>query len=281
VQVSQLERAAGRVKIDRSFQGAPRSTINGTVCLFALTAAVLAVGWTGYLTGRLPAWGAVAVNALGAYLAFTVGHESVHRLAHRRRTVNDWLGRLAMLSLPAPYALFRSIHLQHHAYTNDAERDPDFIASRRPRVLMPLWLLGILFEYRLFYFSKRLWKRRAELIETVVHDGVILAIVVASLLGGWFGPLFVLWIAPAAVAVLLLGFFFDFLPHYPYDSQERYLDTRIQPSRVANVLLLGQNYHLIHHSWVTVPWYRYKAVYESIAPELDAHGARLTYRAAA
>jgi beta-carotene hydroxylase len=115
------------------------------------------------------------------------------------------------------------------------------------------------------------------LVETLVHDALTVAVVVLAILGGWFGHLVVLWIAPAAVAVLFLGFFFDFLPHYPYDSSERYLDTRIQPSRVANVLLLGQNYHLIHHSWVTVPWYRYQAAYASVAAELQAQGARLTY----
>ena len=34
-------------------------------------------------------------------------------------------------------------------------------------------------------------------------------------------------VALNAVAVLFLALTFDFLPHYPYDSRERFLDTRI------------------------------------------------------
>jgi hypothetical protein len=41
----------------------------------------------------------------------------------------------------------------------------------------------------------------------------------------------VVWVGPALVAVLLLAFAFDFLPHDPYDTAERWFDTRIHPGR--------------------------------------------------
>lgn len=77
-----------------------------------------------------------------------------------------------------------------------------------------------------------------------------------------------MWIAPLGLAALWLAFAFDYLPHYPHMEQGRYYDTRIYPGRVANLLLLGQNYHLIHHLWTTIPWYRYQQVFDEIEPAL-------------
>ena len=80
--------------------------------------------------------------------------------------------------------------------------------------------------------------------------------------------------SPAAIAVLFLAFAFDFLPHYPYDSTGRYFDTRIS-GRALNAVLLGQNYHLVHHLWTTIPWYRYQPVFGQIRGALEARGCRI------
>jgi beta-carotene hydroxylase len=109
-------------------------------------------------------------------------------------------------------------------------------------------------------------------------DALLVGVLLAALASGALGTLFVIWLGPALLAVLLLAFAFDFLPHYPYDTAERYYDTRIYPGRVLNALLLGQNYHLIHHLWTTIPWYRYRAVFAQIGDELAANGCRIGWR---
>jgi beta-carotene hydroxylase len=134
----------------------------------------------------------------------------------------------------------------------------------------PLW------EYRVHYYGRRGWKNRAELAAQLGLDVVIVAGVAGAAATGSLGDLAVLWIVPALLAVAFLGFAFDYLPHRPQDSTERYLDTRAYPSPVLNVVLLGQNYHLVHHAWVTVPWFRYQEVFEAARPDLDAVGARTT-----
>jgi beta-carotene hydroxylase len=68
---------------------------------------------------------------------------------------------------------------------------------------------------------------------------------------------------------------FDFLPHYPFVSTARFLDTRIQTGRIRHFLLLGQNYHLIHHLWVSVPWFSYRAVFNELEPQLRQAEARI------
>jgi len=69
----------------------------------------------------------------------------------------------------------------------------------------------------------------------------VVAVVAGAALTGTLGAVAVLWIVPALLAVGLLGFAFDYLPHRPQDSTQRYLDTRVYPSAVLNVVLLGQN----------------------------------------
>ena len=89
-------------------------------------------------------------------------------------------------------------------------------------------------------------------------------------------PRVITWIIAATVVLLVaLAFWFDFVPHWPYDSRDRFRDTRIWGGPVANALLLGQNQHLIHHLWVSVPWFSYREVFNDLEIQLRAHGARI------
>ena len=180
--------------------------------------AIFTVGTGGYVAGVLPATLVVAMHALGMYLSFTVLHEGMHGVAHGSRPVNDLLARIAGIPLTITLPLFRGVHYEHHSHTNDTERDPDLIVSWQPRWLLPLWCLGVMIEYRVKFFGHRLWRTRADLIEAIAMDGLLLAITSAAIAGGWWQALIVLWLAPAAIAVLFLAFAFDFLPHYPYDT---------------------------------------------------------------
>ena len=40
-----------------------------------------------------------------------------------------------------------------------------------------------------------------------------------------------------------------------------------------NLLIMGQNYHLIHHLWPSIPWFEYKIAYEKTKPLLDMKGS--------
>ena len=62
-----------------------------------------------------------------------------------------------------------------------------------------------------------------------------------------------------------LGLFFDYLPHRPFTSRNRWTNARIYPSQLMNMLIMGQNYHLVHHLWPSIPWFEYKPAYEATA----------------
>jgi beta-carotene hydroxylase len=202
-------------------------------------------------------------------------HDSVHRTAHRSRFMNATLGRISAFVLTVTLPLFRAVHYEHHSHTNDPGRDPDLAVARRPRWLLPLWCLGLIVEYRSHFYGRKLWRDKRDLAEALMMDAILVGVIVGSLATGTFTAVAAIWFGPVLIAVAFLALTFDFLPHYPYDSRERFLDTRIYPGRLLNAVLLGQNYHLIHHLWTTIPWYRYQRVFRAIRPDLEERGARI------
>jgi beta-carotene hydroxylase len=54
------------------------------------------------------------------------------------------------------------------------------------------------------------------------------------------------------------------------------MDTRCYGGRVLNVVLLGQNYHLVHHAWNTIAWFRYQRAFVAARDELAAMGAKVS-----
>ena len=40
-----------------------------------------------------------------------------------------------------------------------------------------------------------------------------------------------------------------------------------------NLLIMGQNYHLVHHLWPSIPWFQYQAAYRATKPLLDRKGS--------
>ena len=268
------------VRVDRAWLGAPAGTLrNPTVWLLVATYALLAVGTVGFVLWSWPAWATIAVNAVAIYVGFTPLHEAMHGIAHDTPWVNATIGRLGGLALTISLPLFRGVHFEHHSHTNDAARDPDLVVAHRPRLLLALWCLAIPVAYRTAFYGRRLWRSTGQLAETVAVDVGMIVLLVLAIAGGWIAPLAVVWFVPALLAVLFLAFAFDFLPHWPYDTAARYFDTRIYPGAFLNVALLGQNHHLIHHLWTTIPWYRYRRVFGAISGDLARRGCRIGWRA--
>lgn len=267
------------IPVDRSWIGAPAGTwTNPTVWLFALALVTLGLGTWAYLAAVLPSWAIGALHAVALYVMFTPLHESMHGLAHRHSGANAWIGRVAGACLTLSLPLFRAVHYEHHSHTNDPSRDPDGVVARRPRWLLPLWCAAIVVEYRLHFYRRGLARTARKWREGFACDLALAAVIPAAVAGGFAPALWTLWLGPALVALLWLAFAFDYLPHYPYDTDARYFDTRIYGGAGLNVLLLGQNQHLIHHLWTTIPWFRYRPVLARIHDQLVARGCRIGWK---
>jgi beta-carotene hydroxylase len=209
------------------------------------------------------------MNVLALHLAGTVVHDASHRAAHRNRIVNAVLGHGSALILGFSFPVFTRVHLQHHAHVNDPANDPDHFVSTGG----PLWLIAARFFYHeIYFFQRRLW-RKWELLEWFLGRLAVGLLVFAACQFDFLGYIFNFWFSPALVVGIALGLFFDYLPHRPFEERDRWKNARVYPGAVLNLLIMGQNYHLVHHLWPSVPWYRYKPTYEKMKPLLDAKGS--------
>lgn len=258
-----------------------RAHVGGTAWPTLVLAAVTLAVWLGvvlgHVVGLVPTWVAAPVAFVAAYVTFTPVHEAAH--GNIGGTKRPWLdavvGWASALPLLAPFPAFKTLHLRHHAKTNHPEHDPDFwVAGTGWRVVARC--LSLVPHYYVTYLgplarsSRTAARTRPVAVAFLVVQG--LALVGLTLAGFGSTVAFVL-VVPSWLAVAVLGFCFDWLPHHPHGVQGRYLDTRAMPSRVLEVLLLGQNLHLIHHLWPSVPFYRYGAVFAASQDALADRGA--------
>jgi len=254
--------------LPREFAIAPGGA-NPTVLLFAFAATIFALSVGGYWLWDWPKWVCFWVTTLALHLSGTVIHDACHRSAHRNHAINSALGHASALLLGFVYPVFTRVHLQHHAHVNDPENDPDhWVSSGGPLLFVP----ARFFYHEVFFFKRRLW-RKYELLEWALSRGVVVAIVALSFRYDFFPYLVNYWFSPALVVGWTLGLFFDYLPHRPFRSRERWKNARVYPSRLLNWAILGQNYHLVHHLWPAVPWYKYESAYEATKHLLDANGS--------
>mgnify|MGYP002395826521 CR=1 FL=1 len=208
------------------------------------------------------------MNVLALHMAGTVIHDACHKVAHRHPLANALMGHGSALMLGFAFPVFTRVHLQHHAHVNDPENDPDHFVSTGG----PLWLIAVRFFYHeVFFYKRKLW-RGHELVEVFFSRLFLVSMVAISIHFDYLGYILNFWFVPALVVGLTLGLFFDYLPHRPFQDRDRWKNARVYPSPLLNVLILGQNYHLIHHLWPSVPWYLYQRAYRETRSLLDAKG---------
>ncbi|MFD2165984.1 fatty acid desaturase [Thalassotalea euphylliae] len=252
----------------------------GTIALFIGYLAGYAIIIWAALSDAVSYMVATPICAYLAYVGFTVvhdaGHGSIIQLGSRFKPLETLMGWIAAFPLLlVPYPAFKRLHDRHHAFTNDPDRDPDHFSFGDKWYLVALNCLFIPIQYHLLMFTKLRHIRsiRETYITSFIYFAAILLSIVWLSSLGYFDELLYLLFIPNLIAVFALAMFFDYIPHYPHKSVNRYQNTRVYPGRLLNVLLLGQNYHLAHHMYPRVPWYKYKEVYENTKPDLDAHYA--------
>lgn len=250
----------------------PPGDFNPTLLMFLAAVVMVILSTLGYWRWHWVDWCCFSINVLALHMVGTVIHDASHNVAHRDRIMNAILGHGSALMLGFSFPVFTRVHMQHHANVNDPENDPDHFVSTGG----PLWLIAARFFYHEIYFFKRKLWRKFELLEWFLARLAVALVVGVALHYGFIGYIFNFWFSPALVVGLALGLFFDYLPHRPFQERDRWKNARVYPSPILNLLIMGQNYHLIHHLWPSIPWYKYQPAYYATRPLLDAKGCHQT-----
>ena len=262
-----MQSAVTALTIPREFLRAPGG-VNPNVLMFLAALSLIASSVCGYWIYHIPGWICFVANVLALHLSGTIIHDASHNSAHSNRLINAILGHGSALMLGFAFPVFTRVHLQHHAHVNDPENDPDHFVSTGG----PLWMIAARFFYHeIFFFKRRLW-RNWELLEWFLSRLFLVTVVFLGNHYGFMGYVLNFWFVPALVVGIALGLFFDYLPHRPFQERSRWKNARVYPSYMLNILILGQNYHLVHHLWPSIPWYKYQPAYYATKPLLDLKG---------
>jgi ring-1,2-phenylacetyl-CoA epoxidase subunit PaaE len=240
-----------------------------TVALLLGSAGLAAASTLLGLGGTLPVPVSIALNAVAAYLFFTVSHDAAHHAASSNPALNLWIGRLStpFFTPAASFSVWRFIHMQHHRFTNHADgSDPDAYTMAGPAWQRPLRWATIDLAYLAFY-ARRIGDRpRAEVVEWTVQTVLVLVLLAFAIAAGGLLDVLLYMVIPQRLAIVWLAFAFDYLPHHglhlrPSEDRLKTTRNRIGGERWLSPLLLYQNYHLVHHLHPLVPFYRYIRVW--------------------
>ncbi|BAP17104.1 beta-carotene hydroxylase [cyanobacterium endosymbiont of Epithemia turgida] len=239
---------------------------NPNVLMFFSALSLISLSTCGYWLWGWSNWVCFFSNVLALHLSGTVIHDASHNAAHNNRIFNAILGHGSALMLGFAFPVFTRVHLQHHAHVNDPDNDPDYFVSTGG----PLWMIAARFFYHeVFFFKRRLW-RKHELLEWFISRLFLFTGVFLGIHFGFIDYLMHFWFVPALVVGVALGLFFDYLPHRPFKERDRWKNARVYPNSILNLMIFGQNYHLVHHLWPSIPWYKYESAYNVTKLLLDA-----------
>ncbi|MCF8569176.1 fatty acid desaturase [Gordonia sp. HY002] len=254
------------------------------VGIFGLGIGTFGVSAWAALTGALPSVATIALSAASIFVLFTVLHDASHYSISTRRWVNVAFGRVAMFFV-SPLISFKSfsfIHISHHRNTNDGASDPDHFISGSPRWQLPFRFPAMDLPYVGFVLRNIKRRPRGEMIETFGLAALAVACIVGATMTGHLWTLAVVYLIPERVAMFVLAWWFDWLPHHDLPDTQRENRYRATRNRVGGEwvltpLLLSQNYHLVHHLHPSIPFYRYVAAWrKNEQAYLDRDAALIT-----
>jgi fatty acid desaturase len=241
----------------------------------------------GAVTNYLPLWLVILPLGYIHFAYYTLVHESIHGNVVRS-TRHAWVHRLlgwwGALNMMTSYPALRRIHLLHHQHTN-TDADPDYNLCHGPlwksvgRVigLRTLLLLPLPIVRLVPAASYTIKQARLNAQEMRVHAVTVTALQLvfwgAVALGYATVAVLLYWV-PMMIGLVLLNIFFQWLPHVPFDKTDRYGKARVYLP-LAHRVLLGQNLHLGHHLWPSVPYFNYRQLNDRLRPQYESAGARL------
>ena len=216
-------------------------------------------------------------------------HDAAHGLLFRSRPLNDLVGEL-LLAWPIFTSLagYRLLHLPHHRYLN-TDRDPDWYRNGPERLHEPgSWTstVALLLGFRLrttdlgVQFGMRGsdgitgWRRRA-------RPWVYAAAAVAVTAAGAWAFVVAYWIVPFVTCFLPAMRIRGISDHWAVASDHPLRCMRTVRANLLERFLLfpkGVNFHIEHHLYPTVPFYRLAALHRRLMQsESYAREAHVTH----
>lgn len=215
--------------------------------------------------------------ALVFFNAFSLMHECGHGSASRHEWLNDLIGHLTSVLCFIPYYPWKYIHQKHHAWTGNIDHDPVLRSLRTwrdgrvpmiVRIAWRSWLpVGALLQHVVYWSYPLQMIRDGEM----TRDKLVRCVFSTVWAGGFYAAAVVF--APGLVVSILPALFLfhvaEELVNIPHHSDVSVFDERLPlweqhratrscdyPTGVSELLVLNFNFHIEHHLFPSLPWYR-------------------------
>lgn len=208
-----------------------------------------------------------ALWAVVTFRAFGVMHDCVHGAGHQNSKVNRWAGEFFGVLSFLPYTSWRKLHLDHHHWTGNVDKDPSMKILTRFRDAggtLPKWV-AVSWRWWLPALSSIqhlvFWKATVSSREYYFIAGLIFYI-------GFLAVVLSPWTLLCGVIIYLVMVEIINFPHhlavrqydgetkFPVYEQEPFVRSCIYPKWFANLALLNFNLHVAHHAFPAYPWYQ-------------------------
>lgn len=220
----------------------------------------------------------------------TITHEASHRTLMKNTKWNDFLGSyLSGYLIGVLFSAYQESHVKsHHGHFGHEEDDADYKYMRDMGVyddcsqakytwnilIKPLLLfrlpsyLGFLIRDRLLSIQTEEGRREA------IRLALFWAALLAAITYFGFAWEFVLyWVVPFLTAYQIIGWYIELSEHAP--MMDVGLDIHMSRNRNSHWLewaltgLHGESYHLAHHLWARVPFWKMKQLNEILRQDDD------------
>lgn len=236
-------------------------------------------GWIYHITSTLIGIFCFLLSTVCSYTQFTVAHDAVHRSVSKKYAkLNDLIGWIAQWWL-GPTSTWEGLkynHLEHHKHTNDERYDPDFWCSLDgpggKKLVFLRWFFVDVSYFHFYYYKNVLSQNWSTIYQVLLKEISKYGIVMWLIYLGYFPFLLQYWILPSRVALFILAFAFDFLPHYPHKITKQedkfkttaylYVPWILRP--FLSLITFNQNHHIAHHLRPEIPFFWYSYVWEDI-----------------
>lgn len=238
-----------------------------TVLLLLASQAIVAGVWYLALTDQISLWLGCLVNTIAYYALFTPAHDAMHKSVSSKWWINEWaLYQTAFGYLPLTSGkLLGLMHMQHHRFTND-RLDPDHDLVQDWKNVLFLWFF---WDFRYIWVYNKYRDEYPDINLTRIYTELALGLSIVGAVAVFFPiEVLILWFIPTRLMVWLICLVFMYLPHVPHTYKDK--DAPFQATLIREgwewlltPLMMYQNYHLAHHLYPTVPFYRYKKVWQA------------------
>ena len=232
------------------------------------------------IAAQIPFWFLMLpVQGVLIVFLFTLEHECTHKTPFASARLNEGIGQVCGLFLLLPFRWFRSFHLAHHRWTNQAGQDPELDTAKPVSAAgwvwhisgLPYWIANVRLLIRLalgreaarYLPTGAIAEMRTEAL------GMILVYAAAAVSLAFSQMILWLWIIPVVLGQPFLRLYL-MAEHgdCPQVTNMFFNSRTTLTTGLVRFLAWNMPFHIEHHVWPQVPFHHLPALHDRLKAHL-------------